>query len=85
MPEVILQMKGINKKFGSNQVLSDVNLTLHCGEVLGLLGENGAGKSTLMNHLIGEKIAIISNKPQTTRNKITSILTKENFLQYQFY
>lgn len=53
MLEVILQMKGINKKFGSNQVLSDVNLTLHCGEVLGLLGENGAGKSTLMKILTG--------------------------------
>ena len=38
-----------------------------------------AGKTTLMKHYIVEKIAIISNKPQTTRNKITSILTKEHF------
>ena len=37
------------------------------------------GKSTLMNSLIGEKIAIISNKPQTTRNKIQSILTTDDF------
>lgn len=37
------------------------------------------GKSTLMNHLIGEKIAIISPKPQTTRNKIQSILTRDDF------
>lgn len=44
-----------------------------------LVGKPNVGKSTLMNCLIGEKIAIISNKPQTTRNKITSILTKEDY------
>jgi simple sugar transport system ATP-binding protein len=56
MPEnatPLVEMRGINKAFGAVQALSDVNLTLYPGEVLGLVGDNSAGKSTLMKILTG--------------------------------
>ena len=48
-----IEMKGINKSFGSNQVLKDAGFFLKDGEVHALMGENGAGKSTLMKILTG--------------------------------
>ncbi len=53
MNEPLLEMKNISKDFFGNSVLSDINLTLREGEVIGLVGENGAGKSTLMRILFG--------------------------------
>ncbi|WP_181700114.1 multiple monosaccharide ABC transporter ATP-binding protein [Chthonobacter albigriseus] len=49
----ILEMRGITKEFPGVKALSDVNLTVRQGEILGLVGENGAGKSTLMKVLSG--------------------------------
>ena len=43
-----------------------------------LIGRTNVGKSTLMNNIIGQKIAITSNKPQTTRNRIQTVYTCEN-------
>jgi simple sugar transport system ATP-binding protein len=48
-----LELRHISKSFGGVRVLSDVSLTLHPGEVVGLLGDNGAGKSTLIKIVTG--------------------------------
>jgi simple sugar transport system ATP-binding protein len=59
MPDVpaaaapIIEMRHISKAFGAVRALSDVDLTLHPGEIMGLVGDNSAGKSTLMKILTG--------------------------------
>ena len=51
--EVVLDVQGMTKRFPGIIANDNVNLTLHRGEILALLGENGAGKSTLMNIVYG--------------------------------
>ena len=51
--------------------------------IVTIAGRPNVGKSTLTNHLVGEKITIVSNKPQTTRNRICGILSRGN-TQYVF-
>src|SRR6266700_6455650 len=49
----LLQLRGISKAFGAVQALSNVDLEVYAGEVVGLVGDNGAGKSTLIKAISG--------------------------------
>lgn len=71
----LVDVKGLSKKYGSEQVLTDINLSIDTGEIVGLIGPNGAGKSTLLKAMMGlvkfsGEVSIFGQNPVKNRNKL---------------
>ena len=67
-PQPALAVEGLSKSFGAVQALSDVDLEVFAGEIVGLVGDNGAGKSTLVRCVAG------SQQPDEGRIRINGVL-----------
>ncbi len=63
----------------SYQITAKINKYKLKSGYVAIIGKPNAGKSTLMNALIGERLSIITNKPQTTRKRILGILTEKDY------
>ncbi|MBR3132117.1 ABC transporter ATP-binding protein [Candidatus Saccharibacteria bacterium] len=82
---VLLECRGLSKKFGKKQALTDVNLKIPTGKIIGLLGKNGSGKTTLIkliNDLLtpttGE-VLINGKKPGVSSKSIISYLPERTY------
>ncbi len=53
MSKLLLETKNIKKKFGDQEVLQDISMSIAEGDIYGFLGKNGAGKSTTMKIILG--------------------------------
>ena len=50
-----LRISDLSVKIGNDEILKDVNMHVHCGELIALIGPNGAGKSTLLKSILGQQ------------------------------
>jgi ABC-2 type transport system ATP-binding protein len=73
---IILETKGLSKKFGGRVALQDVNLTLECGRIVGLLGPNGSGKTTFLKLLNG--LLVPTSGQITIGGYEPSVMTKQH-------
>lgn len=71
-----IKIENLSKAYGKVQAVSDLNISVHRGQVFGLLGANGAGKSTTIECILGTKkfdsgkVSVLGRNPQTERKKL---------------
>ena len=70
-----LRVQNLSVKIGANTILKDINLHVHCGEMIALIGPNGAGKSTLIKTILGQQAydGVISFSVPGQRNRKAKI------------
>ena len=83
-----LKVQNVTVKIGGDRILKDVNLHVHCGQLVALIGPNGAGKSTLLKTLLGEREFdgnIIFSVPGARRAKARIGYVHRNIFNYAGY
>ena len=78
----LISIANLNKSYGREKVVNDVNLTVHAGQILGLVGPNGAGKTTCLHALLGladyeGQISVLGLDPRKQREEM---LTKVSYI-----
>lgn len=68
----LISITGLNKSYGKKHVITDVNLSIHAGQIVGLVGPNGAGKTTCLQALLGltdfnGEISVLGHHPRKDR------------------
>jgi ABC-2 type transport system ATP-binding protein len=71
----LISITGLNKSYGKKHVVSDVNLSIHKGQIVGLVGPNGAGKTTCLQSMLGlidfeGDINVLGHHPRKDREKM---------------
>lgn len=80
----MLEIKSLTKRYGTNSVLQDINLTFEPGKVYGIVGENGAGKTTLFRCIAGLESydGTISSPFHPIKNHLGYLETNPTFMSY---